>query len=93
MVRCAGPSKVTHTKPNTHPTDDGEERAPSPAPKAGAAKATPAPASAQPKVVPGAAPKGGRGARYPARGGPRNVYREERPAEGGEGFEGERVGE
>ncbi|KAL1413022.1 hypothetical protein Q8F55_000771 [Vanrija albida] len=71
--------------------DDGEERAPSPAPKAGAAKATPAPASAQPKVVPGAAPKGGRGARYPARGGPRNVYREERPAEGGEGFEGERV--
>lgn len=72
--------------------DDGE-RAASPAPKAVAA-AAPAAAAAAPKAVPGAAPKGGRGARYPARGGPRNVYREDRPAtEGAEGFDGERVGE
>ncbi|RSH79409.1 uncharacterized protein EHS24_001455 [Apiotrichum porosum] len=70
--------------------NDGE-RAASPAPKAVAA-AAPAAAAAAPKAVPGAAPKGGRGARYPARGGPRNVYREDRPAtEGAEGFDGERV--
>ncbi|EKC98060.1 hypothetical protein A1Q2_07606 [Trichosporon asahii var. asahii CBS 8904] len=72
--------------------DDGEERSAGAPAAASKAKATPAPASQQPKVVPGAAPKGGRGARYPSRGGPRNVYREERAVEGGnDGFEGERV--
>ncbi|CAK9785045.1 hypothetical protein CC85DRAFT_138918 [Cutaneotrichosporon oleaginosum] len=63
--------------------DDGEDRAPSPAPK-GAAKV--APTAKQPKVVPGAAQKGGRGARAPT--APRATY----AAGGGDdGFEGERV--
>ncbi|GMK57735.1 hypothetical protein CspeluHIS016_0405690 [Cutaneotrichosporon spelunceum] len=63
--------------------DDGEDRAPSPVPKA-VGKA--APTSKQPKVVPGAAQKGGRGARAPT--APRPTY----TAGGGdEGFDGERV--
>ncbi|BEJ04091.1 hypothetical protein CcaverHIS641_0112660 [Cutaneotrichosporon cavernicola] len=66
-----------------HVCDDGEDRATSPAPKA-AAKA--APTAKQPKVIPGAAQKGGRGARPPT--APRQTY----AAGGGEeGFEGERV--
>ncbi|ORX37374.1 hypothetical protein BD324DRAFT_608653 [Kockovaella imperatae] len=92
--------------------DDGES--PSPAVKsttkapATATKTTPAaPAAQTQRNVPGSAPRGGqRGGRYPSRGGPRNVYREDNgprntgpdPAtgtteglEGPGGFDGERV--
>jgi len=90
--------------------DDGDE-SPSPAVKPAAKKADPAPAPA--RAVPGAgkpernagAERGARGGRYPSRGAPRNVYRNEGDrntgptstegvAEGMEtpgGFDGERV--
>ncbi|KAL7419244.1 carbamoyl-phosphate synthase (glutamine-hydrolyzing) cpa2 [Cryptotrichosporon argae] len=70
--------------------DDGEAPAPVPAKPA----AAPAPAAQQPKVVPGAAPKGGRGAPRAPRPNVGRPSTQDAPIEGTEnagGFDGERV--